>query len=830
MAHPVRRSLPAPLRPARILLTALMIAGLALAGLVARPTAARAASDVVKALDVAMDIRPDGSIKVTQTYDYEFASRQSHGIQVKLVTREPWPDDESKDVVYGIDDVTVTSPTGAATDLLQSAPQTGRHRTLTLRIGNPDTEVGQRRHTYVISYTLTGALRTFDDAPQLFWDITSRENPPIEKISTTVTAPGPVTNSRCLYGGGECPTSHTGNRATFAASDLPSGTTFTIVAGLTPGSVANAQPDLQDESLISPRLTTLDASGTVDEHGTLTVEQTMTYTMPDDGDGTWTQLLATRRPWSPINDVEPTYRDLEVTIDGTPVDWSWRSGRRTSSLQLRALTASFPDMPGVRTRTVVLRYTAEGLTRPLDDGTVTTAWVIGSELDNLTSGRARLTLPAPAVEATCTVRYAGIGSSYPCRRTTPTTSGTTVTADLDEDSSSAAVELAASLPSSAVTLAPPDLQPSIDRRHGQADDLRTWGGVGGGALMLALGLALGQRGRSQRYRDQPPGVVTPGAAIVTARGHREVPVRFEPPDELTLLEAGVLDRGRYHPTQLAATLVEQAVRGHLRLSSRPLAVERWGEEPPEPGLGSRLWQLATEPGSSYPQSHPLASRPRELPDKTAVQLVSETRSRAEAVVRRGDLIRKTSPGPRGWLIVSVIAAAWLGWGFWLRPVFGWSTVLVPVVITLALPIGRIIGRAVSRPALTARGTALKEQSDGFKLYLSTAEADQLNVEADRDIFRRYLPWAVLFGLTERWTKVCRELASAGRIDTPDVTFLSLTDPGALPGAISSLTSSVQSASTSSSGGGWDGGSGSSSGFSSSSSSGGGGGGSSVSSW
>ena len=57
------------------------------------------------------------------------------------------------------------------------------------------------------------------------------------------------------------------------------------------------------------------------------------------------------------------------------------------------------------------------------------------------------------------------------------------------------------------------------------------------------------------------------------------------------------------------------------------------------------------------------------------------------------------------------------------------------------------------PARTAKGTALLAQAKGFRMYLETAEADQIRFEEGEDIFSRYLPFAIVFGVAERWAKV-----------------------------------------------------------------------------
>ena len=52
--------------------------------------------------------------------------------------------------------------------------------------------------------------------------------------------------------------------------------------------------------------------------------------------------------------------------------------------------------------------------------------------------------------------------------------------------------------------------------------------------------------------------------------------------------------------------------------------------------------------------------------------------------------------------------------------------------------------------------------------LATAEADQLKFEEGEDIFSKYLPWAIIFELADRWAKICGDLVAMGRLpnDTP----------------------------------------------------------------
>src|SRR5690625_6738517 len=83
---------------------------------------------------------------------------------------------------------------------------------------------------------------------------------------------------------------------------------------------------------------------------------------------------------------------------------------------------------------------------------------------------------------------------------------------------------------------------------------------------------------------------------------------------------------------------------------------------------------------------------------------------------------------------------------------------------------------------SAVGRALYEQIRGFQTYLTTAEANQIRFEESIDVFSRYLPFAIIFGVAERWAKVFGELQAQGRAQVYTGWYI-----GAYPGATPSLS-------------------------------------------
>ncbi|WP_203567422.1 DUF2207 family protein [Aestuariimicrobium ganziense] len=387
----------------------------------------------------------------------------------------------------------------------------------------------------------------------------------------------------------------------------------------------------------------------------------------------------------------------------------------------------------------------------------------------------------------------------------------------------------------------PPLEPSLDRKRRIAGQAALGGSVAGFAGLLALGVFAGSRPpmADRRFAGLAPGVVARRGALDTeARRDDVIPVRFSPP-ELTPAEAGALLEKKYRPTQLAATLVELAVAGSVRVTTDPLTVVRTGQEPPSRTLAHKVYQQATKPGSGRRAAALSDNRLRGMA-KAAQDAAAKTLRDTDYVV--GPAVERRARTERAGLLLlvvlgvgvalGVVTAIWssVGWGSSVIAI--WFFGLAGLLIGLAVGVGRRKG-----PALNATGTALRDQTIGFREYIATAEADQLDFEADADIFRRYLPWAVLFGLTRRWTRVCQQLADAGRIPPLDVTFwgdgMTAADLVRGIGRLDSSVGRASFANTASSAGGTffsGGGSGGSSGFSGGSSGGGGGGGTSAGSW
>ncbi|HEU4545795.1 MAG TPA: DUF2207 domain-containing protein, partial [Microlunatus sp.] len=183
---------------------------LALAGLVlatgfsvATTTTASAAGDKIDRFSIEYEMGTDGVLQAKETIVWRFGSDSGrHGIDRYFVTREPY--DDQQDAVYTVDIESVTSPdSGVATQYSENTYSTdgGRGEELRIRIGDPDETISSPTATYVITYSVTGAMRTFSGYDEFYWDATgSNWTAPMTDVSVRASVPGGAQDLSCFAG------------------------------------------------------------------------------------------------------------------------------------------------------------------------------------------------------------------------------------------------------------------------------------------------------------------------------------------------------------------------------------------------------------------------------------------------------------------------------------------------------------------------------------------------------------------------------------------------------------------------------------------------------
>jgi len=271
-----------------------------------------------------------------------------------------------------------------------------------------------------------------------------------------------------------------------------------------------------------------------------------------------------------------------------------------------------------------------------------------------------------------------------------------------------------------------------------------------------------KNGRDQRYAGLPPGTVPLAgqeAEIVPNDPDIPIPVAFSPP-RIPVAEAGLLIDGQVDTRETAATIIDLAVRGAVTVQSY--------------GKDDFQVTLVDPNRATAPHEMVLLTSLFDGDPPGAVRDLSAPGSMAEAHERMRDSVRNQVTS-RGWFrkVPSAAATSSFGFGIIVIAIFAsfalgfWLLLLciplVPILITLA-----VIRSKLKRGQRTAEGRAVCDQVEGFRTYLATAEADQLKFEEGEDIFSKYLPWAIIFELADRWARICGDLVAMGRLpnETP----------------------------------------------------------------
>ena len=366
--------------------------------------------------------------------------------------------------------------------------------------------------------------------------------------------------------------------------------------------------------------------------------------------------------------------------------------------------------------------------------------------------------------------------------------------------------------------------------------------VGAALAILAMGLgaialAIRTFGRDRQYRDVIPGLTPhPGTdhADMPAARRGDAVVQFHPPTGLRPGQLGTLIDSKADPRDVAATLVDLAVRGYVR-------IEEVGSDSAPPASATpedyRLVKLKSPGRDLEPFEKRLLKdifkRRTEvtllgLRTTFASSMAAVQKDLYEDVVARGWFRRNPQTARSVWFTVGLVI---LSLGVLLTFALAQATTVALVAVSVPILGIVVIATMNKAPARTAAGSAVLAQTRGFKHYLETAEARQLVLEEGEDVFSRYLPFAIAFGITDAWAKRFAELAEDGTTLAEPTWYHGLAfgtfwanaaHLGKRMDGFASLASSAMSAPTPGSSGG--------SGFSSGGGAGGGGGGGGGGGW
>lgn len=245
-----------------------------------------------------------------------------------------------------------------------------------------------------------------------------------------------------------------------------------------------------------------------------------------------------------------------------------------------------------------------------------------------------------------------------------------------------------------------------------------------------------------------------------------VAVQYEPPRDLTPSEVGALADEKVDMRDITASVIDLAVRGHLRIETQETRylgfferqeIELVRREPPsasEP-LGEHEEKLLAGlfDGGSRVQ---LA----DLRQKFYVHLEGIRHAVYDSLVRKGLFVsspervrrRYVGAGVAFWIVGGLLAALWV-----VRQGASTKAEVLPAVAAVGLAGAILIAVARVMPRRTRRGVEALAQVRGLQEFIARVEAPRLAMLEREGLdlrahFERVLPYALALGVGTRWAQ------------------------------------------------------------------------------
>ena len=282
---------------------------------------------------------------------------------------------------------------------------------------------------------------------------------------------------------------------------------------------------------------------------------------------------------------------------------------------------------------------------------------------------------------------------------------------------------------------------------------------------------------------------------------------FGIPDNITPLQMGmVISNGSLKNEIISASLINMAVKGIIKIEETEEKVLFWNSKDLKITLIDRAKLEANDPTEKLILNKMLSGEDSvqlsSLKNSFASELQEIKKKAAEDVENNG-WINKRGLTYRTIFFVISFALVFLG---------VWFIVFGGIGLILSAPIFFVF--AFFMPQRTPAGAELLWKIKGFKLYMETAEKYRQQFYEKENIFEKFLPYAMAFGMTKLWIQKMKEIYGEDYFKTYHPiwyvgsagSFTSF-DADSFTSQMNSISSSISSNVSSGSGAGGGGGSG-----------------------
>ena len=386
----------------------------------------------------------------------------------------------------------------------------------------------------------------------------------------------------------------------------------------------------------------------------------------------------------------------------------------------------------------------------------------------------RLHTPAAVTKVACQAGYTS--SQLPCGDAAVAEGGTGAVFSNGPLSSNQGVTIVAAMPRGTIT----DVAPILVKHWTYDQAFAVTRATVGTAIALAVLLIGGvfvlawKVGRDRRYvgsaTDAVFGNPTGADETVSVFEDHTTPVEYTPPEKLRPGQVGTLVDEVAGPLDVSATIVDLAVRKYLTIE----------EIPKEGWFGHTDWRL-----TRLELNEPLLQYERLLLDSLfagteGTVLLSSLKKKFSANLLKVEGALYDDAVARGWFLRRPDKAR----SFWRSM----ATLLVVAGIGLTIVLARwtsfgLVGLAIipggfvlmacshAMPRRTPKGTAITRRVLGFRRFIAESERDRAKFAEQAQLFSEYLPYAIVFGVVDRWAKTFEGLAQQ-----PDVSWYQSSTP------------------------------------------------------
>ncbi len=410
-------------------------------------------------------------------------------------------------------------------------------------------------------------------------------------------------------------------------------------------------------------------------------------------------------------------------------------------------------------QTYVISYQLSGVINPFDDHDELYWNAIGPGW-NVTAFNPTVTVTAPAAPYRVTCFAGRVGGNAPCGAAR--VEGDTATFQSNMVTPTDALTVAVAYPKGTFAATPRwfEEQWSLDRAFS-----RTPLTVGGAGALLAVVVggvaALGYSvGRDRRAVGSPTDVAfaAPGTEGVRVGllDREQSPVDFAPPDGVRPAQFAVVRNEAVRNGDMAATIVDLAVRGYIRIEEvgegRRVDYELVRLREPDDRLLSYERSLLRSLFSAHGDTVALS----DLEDTFAAKLQSVKSEVYDDAVRNGWFARRPDRVVMRWRALGFLITL-VGAGLLTAAIIWTKVALLPVPIVIG---GLLIFVFAKRfPSRTPAGTGLRRRIGGFELFMRDSEAPRAQWAEHRNIFSEYLPYASVLGIATKWARTFEPLGS-----------------------------------------------------------------------